>query len=188
MSFNMMIKTAARSELLPAIKLNPVPPMAKRSYSKNVKTLDGKSFTLLKKYIDLIRSGKKTVEGRVRTGSFEFAKAGDLVSFYTYRGDRISCRVQKVQKYETFRDMLINEGVSNCLPDLKDSDIEEGVKVYHSIPKYAEKAQKHGVVALKILVEDPHPIKEVKKRKRETSLDANKNPDLNTQNKKLKIK
>lgn len=187
MSFNTVVNASAKFNLLPAInQLSAPSQLSKRTYSKKVKTLDGKSFTLLKKYIDLIRSGKKTVEGRVRTGAFEFAKAGDLVSFYTYQGDRISCRVKKVKNYDTFREMLTNEGVSNCLPGLSNSNIDEAVKIYHSIPKYEEKAKAYGVVALQILVEDPHPIKETKKRKRDVSIDANKKSELNTQNKKPK--
>lgn len=126
-------------------------------------TLDGKSYTLLKKYIELIRSGKKTVEGRINKGSFVFAKVGDSISFYTYQGDRISCRITGVNTYSNFREMLKQEGVSNCLPGVV--DIEEGVKTYHAIPNYEQNAKKYGVVALKILLEKSFS----KKRKNEES-------------------
>lgn len=103
-----------------------------------------------KKYIHLIRSGEKTIEGRVAAPIYKNIKAGDKLRFFyrTNAQDDVVCLVNRVSKYTTFKEMLIAEGVSNCIPGT--SNLEKALKVYQTFPKYREKELKYGVLAFKL--------------------------------------
>lgn len=109
-----------------------------------------RNLTLKKIYIDQIRSGQKTVEGRIFERSVKKIKVGDHVRFYYYSNskDDVTCRVVSISKYATFRLMLEHKGFNKCLP--KASTFEAAVKQYAAIPKYPEKEKKFGVVALEL--------------------------------------
>lgn len=100
-------------------------------------------------YLNQIISGRKTVEGRIDTGMMKGVKEGDTVSFFS-GNTRVSCRVTKVNKYRSFSEMLQSEGVSKCLADV--TDLNAGIRVYHSIPKYQERAAQFGVLAWQLEV------------------------------------
>ena len=48
--------------------------------------------------------------------------------------------------YPDVTSMLVSEGLRNVLPGVK--TIEEGVRVYHSLPDYAERIEKNGIHAI----------------------------------------
>lgn len=107
-----------------------------------------------KEYIHLIRSGVKTIEGRCAVPLYMKIKAGDMVRFF-YRSnasDDVICEVIRVSKYQTFKDMLIAEGVNNCVPTA--TSLERALEVYHSFPKFREKELEYGVLALQLKLED----------------------------------
>lgn len=66
-----------------------------------------------KRYFDLIREGKKNVEGRVNQRKYEKIKIGDLVSFKNPEMSEPSvlCIVKEKKVYLTFQEMLQAEGV-----------------------------------------------------------------------------
>lgn len=103
-----------------------------------------------KKYIQLIRSGAKTVEGRVAAPLYTKIKAGDLVRFFyrTNASDDVVCLVKCVSRYPSFGEMLAAEGVANCIPGT--TDLAEALQVYHTFPKYQEKELKYGVLAFRL--------------------------------------
>ncbi len=105
------------------------------------------SFPLKKQYLDLIKSGRKTVEGRIATTTFLSIHAGDSIEFFS-NTDRVLCKVSGVGRYPSFREMLSKVGTENCLPGTR--SLEEGVRIYDSIPSYAEKSARFGVLALHI--------------------------------------
>jgi ASC-1-like (ASCH) protein/GNAT superfamily N-acetyltransferase len=112
-----------------------------------VLNLDPREFrvTLKEPYLSYIREKKKTVEGRLNVGVFKSVKPGDVVVFFNHRRE-IRVVVEYVHKYDDFRSMLRNEGVSGMLPDI--SSVEEAVRIYRSFRGYAEKEISFGVVAI----------------------------------------
>jgi ASC-1-like (ASCH) protein len=67
-----------------------------------------KSITMQKRYIQEIRSGAKTVEGRVGISIVKNIHAGQLLRFYYMANSRddVVCLVERVERYESFREML----------------------------------------------------------------------------------
>lgn len=108
------------------------------------------TFTLQDKYLLQIRDNRKTVEGRLFKNRFRDVRRGNTIKFTASYGNSVICTVEKVVQYKTFRDMLTEEGLRNCLPDA--TSIDEGVRVYHSINGYEEGEKEFGVVAFRIKV------------------------------------
>jgi len=108
------------------------------------------SFTVQKRYFDLILEGKKTVEGRLNQKKYQKIKVGDLVSFKSSEpSDPLSfCIIREKKIYRTFKDMLEAEGMENCLPDA--SSLDEAISIYHAFPGYREKSPLLGVIAFKL--------------------------------------
>lgn len=73
---------------------------------------------LYARYFDLVESGRKTREVRVKYTKFDGLTAGDLIRFAVKGTDR-SCltRVTRVAEYATFEDLLDGEGPSQVNPD-----------------------------------------------------------------------
>ncbi|WP_059360213.1 ASCH domain-containing protein [Parachlamydia acanthamoebae] len=127
-------------------------------------SLDGKKFTLMKKYLDLIRSGQKTVEGRINSGAFKCARIGDRITFYCRSSAPVQCLITDVNTYPSFKEMLVKEGLKACLPDV--TDLSKGIEIYEKIPGYKERASQHGVIALKVSLEVPNEQPNQKEQKR----------------------
>lgn len=111
-----------------------------------------KECTLKPEYIEYIQNGQKTVEGRINSGMFKNFKGGEHVRFFNAADplNDVVCEITGVATYADFESMLTAEGLKNCLP--RALDIPAGVKVYHQIPGYEERAKQHGVVALRLKV------------------------------------
>jgi ASC-1-like (ASCH) protein len=111
-----------------------------------------KSYTLMERYIALIKQGKKTVEARVAIPMFQSWQEGDRIRFFSRRNSHIEVIVKIVGKahYKTFRQMLGAEGVEKVIPEI--SNIYEGERIYLEIPKYAEREKQYGVFAFRIEV------------------------------------
>lgn len=100
-----------------------------------------------KQYFDLIRSGQKTVEGRIFSGDCKQMKAGDKILFFCGTNE-ITRTIRNIHVYDSFAEMLQHEGVGTCLPGVR--SVERGVAIYHAIPNYRERAYRSGVVALQL--------------------------------------
>lgn len=102
-------------------------------------------------WADAIKSGKKTVEGRLcRPGSVAAnVQVNDVLTF-VIRGTNCECFsaiVLKVTHYNTTDKYLKSEGLNNCLPGV--ATIEEGIAIYREF--YSEKdEQQYGMVAIEI--------------------------------------
>ncbi len=109
-------------------------------------------FTLQKKYLDFIKDGSKTVEGRIGSGAFRNMKVGETIKFFDPKNPNNFVIVEVTQNnhYKTFRDMLVGEGVDKMLPDTK--TVDEGVKIYERIPNYLERCKKSGCVGIGVKV------------------------------------
>ena len=93
-----------------------------------------------------IRSGAKTIEGRVNDGPAAAIQIGDKVLL-----GNTCVRILDVIPYNNFREMLEACGVEQALP--RCSSIAQGVKVYHGFRGYERKAAQYGVLAFKIEVD-----------------------------------
>lgn len=100
-------------------------------------------------YLRPIIDGRKTIEGRINNGPFQKLKEGNFIRFFCQNTEAY-CQVTKVNKYSSFAEMLQQEGVKPCLPDV--NSLQEGIRIYDAIPGYAEKANRCGVLAIHIRV------------------------------------
>ena len=68
-------------------------------------------------------------------------------------------KVLAMVKYMSFREMLENEGLMNCLPNC--ADIDSGVEIYHAFPNYKAMAMRNGVIAFRITtdIKDASPVR-----------------------------
>ncbi|HPE85214.1 MAG TPA: ASCH domain-containing protein [Chlamydiales bacterium] len=108
--------------------------------------------TLRKKYIHQIRSGQKTVEGRINHGMVTRYRVGDTVRFFYKQnpGDDVRCEITDIRSFKTFREMLENSGFKKCVSDIW--TLDEAEDLYLNIPGYAERAAASGVLAIHIKV------------------------------------
>lgn len=99
-----------------------------------------------------MRRGVKTSEGRCNTGMFERIQTGDTIKFFEKKNPSnfVIIEVVSKQKYKTFRDLVVGEGITKLLPELSEIDIEKAVKIYKNIPGYKEKETRFGTVALRL--------------------------------------
>ena len=86
--------------------------------------------SLQKRWFDLIKSGVKTLEGRIRKGNWLNVDAGDVLVFYC-ENDEVTCVVEELTEYASFEEMLSNVNLGSILPGI--DSVEEGLKIYESI-------------------------------------------------------
>lgn len=101
-------------------------------------------------YFELIRTGKKKIEGRLFSKKFREMKPGDILNLINQSKDsRIKTEIIKINKYKNFIEMLKAEGLRNVAPNL--SSIEEADKVYHTYFKEYQ-IKKYGVCAIHLKI------------------------------------
>lgn len=94
-----------------------------------------------------IENGEKSIEGRLFKGSYERIKPGDIVTISCQQEMEKSIKVEiiKIERYESFKDMLENVDISKILPTIE--NVSEGVNVYRKF--YDEQQEKkYGVIAI----------------------------------------
>lgn len=80
---------------------------------------------------DLIRNGRKTVEGRVYDAKRRRMKTGDTIVFTVAEsGETFRRQIKALRKYNTLEAYLTAEGYDNCLPGV--SSFEEAVRLYNT--------------------------------------------------------
>ena len=82
------------------------------------------------KYFKCVRDGSKTVDARLYYPSYRRVEPGMTIRFVC---GKLMCDkiVDRKKVYGSFREMLVGEGVENCLPGVK--DIDTGVSEYHGL-------------------------------------------------------
>lgn len=113
-----------------------------------------KSCTLKERYIKQIVKGFKTKEARMANPMFQKWKVGDEIRFFSKRNPSMYVIVEILGKnyYRTIREMLENEGVENLLDNV--TNINHAVRIYLSLPNYAEMEKKYGVLAFEFEVKE----------------------------------
>ena len=95
-------------------------------------------------WFNLIKEGKKTIEGRLNKGLFSELKIGDEI-VWICKKLKFKINVIKIEQYKSFSEMIKQEQLENVLPTIKND--AEGVKVYRQF--YTEKDEKtYGVLAI----------------------------------------
>lgn len=118
-------------------------------------------------YLEHLRSGLKTHEGRLARLRYLALKPGDLITVQASAPSQASSesedavdsslfRVRKVIQYKSFRDMLMTHGVGAFLPGRDEEDVEGAVDVYRAFPGYADGENEMGAVAIEIERLDRH--------------------------------
>ena len=103
------------------------------------------------RYFDAIRSGLKTIEGRIAKPSYLGLKPKDLITFIDPTGRSCTAEICKVTHFTDFREMLEIASVEACIPG---ASLDEALEIYRSFPGYREKEQEFGVVAIHIKLKD----------------------------------
>ena len=81
---------------------------------------------MLPRYVDQIRSGQKTVEGRLARGTALLIQVADLLQL----GD-LTLEVQAIETFPNFREMLVHVGYLQALPNAQ--SLDEAVAEYRSV-------------------------------------------------------
>jgi ASC-1-like (ASCH) protein len=104
--------------------------------------------TLKKPFIAPIRSGIKTIEGRINSGAPSKFKVGDKLRFFYPQDERddVTCEITKIEKFNGFKEMLEATGYQKCIPGAR--SLQEAAHVYDSIPGYTDRARQNGVIAI----------------------------------------
>lgn len=93
---------------------------------------------------DKIKSNEKKVEVRVASKPFLNISIGDIIKFDC--GYKTTCRrVRSKKYYDTFHQLLEEEGMNNCLPGA--TNLNEAVEYYKNIPFYAKMETQYGTLA-----------------------------------------
>ena len=95
-----------------------------------------------------IKSGKKTIEGRLNKGSFKELTKNDIVHWKN--DDKIiKTKIISIHRHKDFEKMLKTHRLYNVLPDVK--TYKDGVKVYNKFFSPSD-VKKYGVLAIKIKI------------------------------------
>jgi len=120
----------------------------KKKSKSNFKKQDCEfTITIKQPWFNLIKSGSKTIEGRLNSGLFAKLQVGNII---TWLNQNMKCKVKiiSIKKYDSFRMMLEKEGLDKVLPTI--DNIDDGVKLYRQY--YSIEKEKVGVVAIKMKV------------------------------------
>ena len=107
-----------------------------------------KSLRFKRKYFEMIRSGKKTMECRVNYPNLRSIKAGDKVKFFW---ERLSVIVEiiGVRKYAGFAEMLDKEKAEKLVPAMSKG---RALAEYETIYPSKKVKQNKGVVVFEIKI------------------------------------
>lgn len=101
-------------------------------------------------YFDAIKSGQKTVEGRLNKPRYNDLVIGMQLQFEGLEKEVVTCVIMGINRYPDFASMLAAEGVEAMLPGV--ASLQEGVKLYESFPGYKQDVQQVGALAIRIRV------------------------------------
>ncbi len=102
------------------------------------------SLNIQEPYLSFILKGQKTIEGRLNKGKFKDLKIGDKLSIGP---DEKLFTVKQLNCYDSFKDMIVGEGVKNVIPDK--NTVEDAEAVYYKF--YTKEQEKEfGVLAIKM--------------------------------------
>lgn len=104
------------------------------------------------KYYRAILSGKKPYEIRLLDEKRKLLQVGGVITFRDSNNKENSFQVKilELKTFQNFEEAISSVGIENVLPGVK--SLEDGVKIYHKIANYKEKAEVLCVLRIKIEV------------------------------------
>jgi len=99
-------------------------------------------------WFSLIKSGAKTIEGRLNKGDFAIMRAGDYVT-WTCGTNSQKTQIKAIYYHKTFATYLKARTLKACLPGVK--TILEGVKIYHGFYSRDDE-RKYGICAIELVI------------------------------------
>ena len=97
-------------------------------------------------WFTLIKQGRKTIEGRLNKGQFSRLEVGNIV-MWENAGQTVKTKLIRIEKYQSFSDMLVNEGLRHAVPGKE--TLKDGVDVYRGF--YSEEKEiEYGVLAIEV--------------------------------------
>lgn len=120
----------------------------KRRYNKKTKKMTGIDtvINVQNPWFTHIKQGRKTIEGRLNKGQFAQLKVGQIV-MWENAGQKVKTKLVRIEKYNTFSDMLVNEGLRHAVPGKE--TLKDGVDVYRGFYSEAKEAE-FGVLAIEV--------------------------------------
>ena len=103
------------------------------------------TITIKQPWFNLIKSGKKTIEGRVNAGLFARLEKNNVIQ-WLHQNMKCKVKIIDIRKYDSFRTMLEKEGLDKILPNI--DNIDDGVKLFRKY--YSEEKERNGVVAIEM--------------------------------------
>ena len=101
-------------------------------------------------WFNYIKSGEKTIEGRLNKDFWKDLNIDDIIIWYN-NDKNFKTKVIKKNIYKSFRDYLSNEDLNKCLPNI--NNIDDGLNIYYQYYNKDDTAgtfgeKKYGIVAL----------------------------------------
>jgi len=94
-------------------------------------------------YLEMIKNGTKTFEGRIYDEKREIIQCGDIITFCdSVTDETISKRVLNIYRFSSFEKAFLSINVDCCLPG---KTINEAIIIYNGFG-YIEKEKQFGVV------------------------------------------
>lgn len=92
-----------------------------------------KSIRFKRKYFEMIKSGDKTLECRIKYPGLAKIKTGQIISFF-WESQSLKVKIISIRQYKTFKEMLNNEVINHLVPKM---NYNTALKEYESIyPKW----------------------------------------------------
>ncbi len=99
-------------------------------------------------YFSYLKSGQKTIEGRLRKGKYAKIKVDDTIAVSNIKEtEEIIVVVTKVIWYQNFSNLIVAEGLDRLLPNIK--TIDKGLEIYRQFYS-KEDEKKYGSVAIHV--------------------------------------
>ena len=95
---------------------------------------------------NLIKNGKKSLEGRLNKNTFKNIKIGDIINFH-YNKENIFVKIISIKHYSNFLEALNNENIKKLNP-LSES-VEQSLEIYKKCYTLANEI-KFGVIIFQI--------------------------------------
>jgi len=125
---------------------------SKKSSSKNSVSKFSVDDTIIigmrEPWMSLVKSGVKTIEGRLDYGVFSKIKVGNVITWKNSK-DEVKTKVLRVSKYDTFSDMCYKEKYWKVIPGA--SSFKCAIDVYYKLFKKQQESR-YGVIALEFEV------------------------------------
>ncbi len=105
-----------------------------------------KDINVSEPWFSLIQNGYKSIEGRLKKGTFASLKKKDIIRFKN-NDKSFLCKIVNIVEYKTFEEYLSQEGLARTLPGTK--TIHNGVQIYYQY--YTKEQEKEfGILAIHI--------------------------------------